>query len=282
MLGAREALVEFVRVGDALLAFWLQGGRVEHARVQPADPLAPWASRLDALAHLYVVDGALSGGEAIERLGAGGATPLGARVPISHLPYAGLLLQPVATSTGSPLVVADPGLDLPYARREGSEVAARLEGARLLVGPGATRARVLDLARDARVFHFAGHGVLDPGQPWDAHLRLADDERLTLADVLVARPALGVVVLSGCETGRAAALSRIESVGLPAAFLVAGSRAVLATEREVPDDQARRFVSRFYAAGGADRPGPAFRQAVAETHAAGDPVWSAFHLFGRP
>jgi tetratricopeptide (TPR) repeat protein len=282
VLGAGEALVEIVRMDDRLLGFWWQGERVEHAELDPSDPLAPWRSRLDGLAHLYIVDGTFGDVAVTGASAAVASAPIAARVATSHLPYAGLLRRAVTSAAGEPLVVADPGFDLPHARREGRDVAARLTGARLLTGAEATRGRVLELARDARLFHFAGHGVLDPDQPWDAHLRLAGDERLSLADVLVARPRLGVVVLSGCDTGRAAALSRVESVGLPAAFLVAGARAVVATEREVPDDQARRFIERFYAAGGAETPGTAFRQAVAETRAAGEPVWSAFRLFGRP
>ncbi len=281
-LGPDEALVEFGRIGERHVGFWVQGGRVEHAFVAPDAPLAPWASRTDGLAHLYVVDGLLPEAATLGAAPGVGGVPLAARLSVSHLPHAALLLRPGTAAPGAPLVVADPGFDLPHARLEGRDVTERLTGARLLSGADATRARVLEQATGARVFHFAGHGVLDPGQPWDAHLRLAGDERLTLADVLVARLPLGVVVLSGCETGRAAALSRVESLGLPAAFLVAGARAVVATDREVPDDQARRFVARFYAAGGTERPGPAFRQAVAETHAAGEPVWSAFHLFGRP
>ncbi len=126
--------------------------------------------------------------------------------------------------------------------------------------------------------HFAGHGALVAESPWQAHLRLADG-RLTLADVLASPLRVSRVVLSGCETGRAGALSSAEHIGLPEALLAAGARSVVAAVEKVDDTATAAFMEAFYAAGGAERPGPAL---VAARAAVGGAVGAAFQLWGRP
>ena len=181
------------------------------------------------------------------------------------------------------VVVADPAGDLPHARKEGAAVDKALAGfgVRRLTGSEATRVAVLGALDGAPVFHFAGHGVLRPAQPWDAHLRLAGGEALSLADVLSARPALGVVVLSGCDTAAVSVSGRDDLVGLPEALLASGARSVVATVREVPDEAARRFVARFYAADGARRPAHALRAAAKAAGGTAGSVHASFRLFGR-
>ncbi len=194
-----------------------------------------------------------------------------------HLPDASFLLRDAPAATAPSVVVGDPTRDLPEARAEARAVAAT--GDLLLLGDAATREAMLGRLRGARRLHFAGHGVLHPEDPWEAHLRLARGERLTLEDVLVARPQVGVVVLSGCRTGAATPLEGGERVGLPEAFLAAGAQAVLVTRRDVGDAEARRFVERFYAADGP--PAQAFAAAVQQSIAANDDAWQAFRLWGR-
>ena len=199
---------------------------------------------------------------------------------VSYLPFASLLLR-AAVVSGPPLFVVDPTEDLPRARAEGRSLAKQTKGARVLVGQQATRAALLD-APSSALLHFAGHGVLTPDDPWTAHLRLHGDARLTLTDVLTLGSRFGVVVLNGCETGRAQSVGGRHTVGLPAAFLAAGARAVVATRRVVPDGAAAGFIARFYRHGGAQRPGPALAAAVAESKAKGEKIWDAFYLAGRP
>ncbi|MEZ4469874.1 MAG: CHAT domain-containing protein [bacterium] len=213
----------------------------------------------------------------------GGAPPPPAVPPgaWSRLPWAGALVA-ARPADGPPVVVADAALDLRGARAEGQAVATHEPGARLLAGEAATRAAVEAALPGARLFHFAGHGALTDASPWEAHLVLAQGQRLTLADVLVLRPALGVVVLSGCETGRTGALSATEQVGLPDAFLAAGARSVLAAGEVIDDARTAAFMAAFYRHGGATRPGPALTAALAERRAAGDDLAGVFTLSGRP
>lgn len=225
--------------------------------------------QLDGVAHLFIIGG----------LGAldGLTEQLVATTSVSRLPHTGFLRHRRPAPTGAAVVVADPSLNLPQARTE----AAHLQATHL-VGEAATRAAVLAALPNARLLHFAGHGVLAPEAPWDAHLVLANNQRLTLADLLVARPQVGTVVLSGCDTGRQLALGHHDAVGLPTGFLSAGAHAVLATTRAIGDGEPQAFLRRFYAAGGATTPGPAFRRAAQQSEAAGDQSWRAFRLFGLP
>jgi CHAT domain-containing protein len=140
---------------------------------------------------------------------------------------------------------------------------------RLWVGDEATRDRVLDALDGARLFHFSGHGRLPGGAPWDHHLELAREQRLGLEDLLVAQPVVGVVVLSGCETGARGTLSRFSSVGLADGFLALGARTVVATDTRIKDEDALRIVTAFYEAGGLDRPAEALRTVVRAERKAG-------------
>jgi CHAT domain-containing protein len=206
---------------------------------------------------------------------------------IAYLPHVGALPESeTPRPTGPALVVADPTGDLPQAHRQGRRLAATLQAGTALFGLQATPAALqAGLRAGPRVFHFAGHGVVDPAAPWNAHLRLADGQRLTLADLVMGGPAgaaPGLVVLDGCDTGLSLRLGRYDAVGLPEAFLLAGARTVLATLRPIADGASMTFLERFYALGGAERPGEAFRQAALASAAAGDDVWRDFYLVGRP
>ena len=278
-LAPSEALVSFVEVSGTWRYLLLGGGAVRHG---PAERVAEASWGLDRrLRHLYVVPGGWP-----DALGLPGARHAGelllARFTVSFLPFAGLLLlEPGAPSDTSPLVVADPRLDLPEARREGREVAGRAAGARTLTGAEATRERVLAGLQGASLFHFAGHGATRPESPWASRLLLAAGDELTLDDLLVLRPRASLVVLSGCETGRPPEAEGLDAVGLPEAFLLAGARAVLATDRVVEDAAARRFIEAYYAAGGAERAAEAFRRAALAREAEGDGAWRAFRIVGR-
>lgn len=282
-LAPDERLLDFQRVAGRVHVFVVTR---EGVTAQALETDAP-ERVLDALGpavtgarHLYVVPGDVPAARAIPVSGILDRDPVWRTTSVTLLPHAGLLPTPGAPPTGRPVVVADPSANLPAARAEGEALAARYPDARVFVGAAARRADVLAALDGARLFHFSGHGFTRPDEPWDAHLVLAEEQNLTLADVLVSRVRPGVVVLSGCETGAAAALGEHESVGLPDAFLSAGARAVLATERTVGDAEARAFVERFHAAGGATQPGEAWRRAVEGGLAAGETGAEAFRLFG--
>ncbi len=274
-LAPGEVLVAF---DGARRGFWLSTGRLEVHPVDPADPLGPWRDRLTGAAGLIIVDGGLAAARDLPPAPDG--RPWTARLPVTWLPAARLLATPPRAGARPPVVIADPTGDLPHARVEGRAVAA--SGARLLLGGAATASAALAAMDDARWLHFAGHGAPGAHGPWGAHLKLADGVRLTAAEVLLARAAPRVAVLSGCETARRGALSREEAWALPEVLVALGARAVLAADTVLDDAAARRFVQRFYAAGGAEAPGSAFRRAVADSLAAGDPGWRGWRLTGRP
>jgi CHAT domain-containing protein/tetratricopeptide (TPR) repeat protein len=149
------------------------------------------------------------------------------------------------------LAVADPTSDLPFARHEADDVRAAFPADRcqVLLGPDATRARLLEAADGYSHLHLACHGTYAWDDPMDSHLLLANRDPLTLAEIIsqLDLEQSRLVALSACETGltdvRAAP---DEYVGLPAAFLQAGAPAVLASLWPVSDLSASLLIGRFY------------------------------------
>jgi hypothetical protein len=161
---------------------------------------------------------------------------------------------PAATSRA--LIVADPLGDLPEAAREGDAVASALRRNTapkpprwtldLLQGAGATAANVKRSLARADLFHYAGHGIFAGARGWDSDLLLAGGSRLTVGDLLALPGAPRWVVLAGCDTGKSSAEAPIEGLGIAAAFLLAGSHAVIATTGAIDDGAARRLVADLY------------------------------------
>ncbi|MFN3201941.1 MAG: CHAT domain-containing protein [Bradymonadia bacterium] len=282
-LKADEALLAMTPLGDQWLVFWMHGGQIEHQQIpKDADPVGPWRQRLaqDDIAHLYIIPGGHPKAFALPVKPVGSAPPLLQHVSVSFMPYAGLLQNTPTASDGSPLVLADTRSDLPYAAQSGVAVAQRLKG-KLLKGPEAHREAVLPALGTASLIHFEGHGVLNPEDPWAAHLALAEGQQLAMPDLLTTRLEAQLVVLSGCETGTDAVLLRDDVVGLPEAFLAAGAQTVLATDRKVPDEATGRFMARFYDAGGSTRPAEALRQAFLASGSEAESVRAAWRVVGR-
>lgn len=245
----------FLVTADALIH------RIDEAPVPALDVLP------EALAHLALVG-----------VPPAAAPPLWDRVSTAMWTHAGAL-RAAQSGEGPRVVLGDPDQTLPGARREAAAIAERL-GARVLNGAAVDREAALTTLRKAAVVHFAGHGVLVPEAPWDAHLRLARGERLSLEDVLMARLTPRLVVLSSCEAGATAPLASTIGLSLADGFVAAGAGSVLAAEHPLPDAAALGLMERFYAAGGLERPAEALRRAALAARAAGDPQWSAFHLRG--
>lgn len=174
-----------------------------------------------------------------------------------------------------PVVLADPRGDLPQAAAEGREVAALLGSAPHL-GSAAT-ARALTAGAGAAVLHVAGHAGWGPGGPW---LELAD-RHVTPAMILKARIRPRLVVLASCASAFPAGRGLWGSPG--AAFLAAGSDAVLASLGSVEDSAARELVLRFYREGGATDPAGGLARAQRAFLAAGRPpsMWAPFVLLGH-
>ena len=175
---------------------------------------------------------------------------------------------------GPPVVLADPRGDLPEAAAEGREV-ARFLGTEPLLGSAAGR-RALQGAAGASVLHLAGHAGWGPGGPW---LELADGQ-VPPAAILSARVRPRLVVLASCASAFPSGRGLWGSPG--AAFLAAGSGAVLATLGSVEDRNAHDLVRHFYRQGGARDPAGGLARAQRALLAAGRPpsTWASFVLLG--
>jgi len=172
------------------------------------------------------------------------------------------------------LALADPQGDLPAAASEAVAVAGLVSG-KARTGAKATSGE-LAVAAHARVLHLATHTGLGPRGPW---LQLAD-RRVSAADVVTGRIGPRLAVLASCVSGVRPGRQMWGSMG--AAFLAAGSRAVLASLGSVDDVRAREFVLTFYRQGGAANPVTALARAqrVAIRRGLSPTDWAPFVIFG--
>lgn len=216
------------------------------------------------------------------------ALPFGGDALVAGRPvaYALDLAAPAPTVAPAPertaLIVADPEGNLPRAREEAKLVHEALRAdwqVQVQSGPAATGAAVRAALERAELFHYAGHGRFAGLGGWESAMPLHEG-RLLVGDVLALRRVPAWVVLSGCETVRAAQESPVEGLGLAQAFLAAGSHGAVAAWREVDDAHAMELMRSLYRQGG---PGSAtalpeaLRRAQLELRARRpDADWAAF------
>jgi CHAT domain-containing protein len=261
------------------VAAWLESEGKVH-RFDPelaSDAFTAARERAPALRHLYVV--AESDGELARSFSDPNVLQ---HVSVSSLPFAGILRQSQTSTSRSVLAVLDPEGDLSFARRE-LNVWPDSWPRTVLIGERAQRNTVLNGLRKGDVFHFAGHGMLMPGNPWASHIRVANGERITLEDVLATGRGPEIVILNGCETGSRTGAAEFFSFGLAEAFLMVGSRAVVATTRKVRDEDAAAFVRRFFGAfgeGPENSSAEAFRRAALAMTRKNPDLVGAFVLVG--
>lgn len=185
-----------------------------------------------------------------------GLLPFCAKWAVSYAPSAGVLSaideRDAARGEGADrfLGIANPEDNLAFAQLEVAAVARgwRNDSRVVLEGASATREAVLTAMSTSSYVHFACHGVFDWQSPSSSALLLANDERLTLSDVLgVADLSRArITVLSACETGIIdAELAPSEFVGLPNAFLEAGSSCVVGSLWAVDDASTAIMMKRF-------------------------------------
>src|SRR4030095_14251785 len=103
---------------------------------------------------------------------------------------------------------------------------------------------------------------------------------VTPGEIVAGRIGPRLTVLASCSSGVQTGRQMWGSLG--AAFLAAGSRAVLASLWSVDDRHTREFVRRFYEEGGAVDPAIALAQAqrVAIRQGVSPKDWAPFVLFG--
>lgn len=226
---------------------------------------AEWA---EAPVHVFTI-GPLSGAPlpAVVR-------PNGAKAPLvrvlSVLPRSPS--KPFDTRT---IVLGDPRGDLPGARREASLVAERL-GVSAVFGGGANLG-ALAAAHGAALLHVAAHSRLGDSGP---ALLLAGGA-LDATAVASQPGAPRVVVLASC--GSAVARDDGGWGSLAAAFLAAGSEAVIASAWSVDDAATLQFIDELYRHPVAADPVAALVRAQAATRATLPArAWAAFTVIAAP
>ncbi len=175
---------------------------------------------------------------------------------------------------GAPLVLADPRGNLPAAATEGLEMGKLLHSAVRTAGQATSGE--FKKAASARVLHLAAHTGVDARGPW---LQLADRD-VSASEIVAGRIGPRLVVLASCSSGVRPGRQMWGSLG--AAFLAAGSRAVVASLWSVEDERARQLVRRFYREGGASDPSGALArtQRVAISQGQSPTFWAPFAFFG--
>lgn len=156
----------------------------------------------------------------------------------------------------------------------------------VLAGGDATASRVLGASAGAAIVHLACHGRFSEHVPNASGLKLAD-RWISVREVTELAMGADLVVLAGCETGRAAIQPGDEAIGLPRAFIAAGAAAVLVSLWPVRDDAALRFMSELHGRLAAERAGGAslgdvVREAMTRCRAISPhpASWGAFGLVG--
>jgi tetratricopeptide (TPR) repeat protein len=186
-------------------------------------------------------------------------------VDFHALPFEGSVLQtkaPVVYGLDLPvspgkalsrraLLIANPTGDLPNSVTEVQNAQNTLRGrgwsTMTLEGAKASKDALQERLAGVDLLHYAGHGDFSGREGWESNLRLAQETRLTLPDLLALNRAVPAwVILSSCETGKASTETPVESLGLAQAFLLAGSRSVIASTRPADDRTVAAFFSELY------------------------------------
>lgn len=175
---------------------------------------------------------------------------------------------------------------LPHSETEAKAIAQLLQ-TQALTGKSATKAAVLQRLPNARIVHFATHGLLDNIHGLGSAIALAPDRTdsglLTAEEILNLHFNADLVVLSACNTG----MGRITGdgvIGLSRALISAGTPSVIVSLWAVPDAPTADLMVKFYQ--NLDRTGnkaQALRNAMLETmqQHPNPRDWAAFTLIGE-
>ncbi|MBB5953609.1 tetratricopeptide (TPR) repeat protein [Saccharothrix tamanrassetensis] len=270
VLGDR-ALVEYLQVGDSLLALSLVDGRLRLHTLGPASEVADLLDRVPFALRRLTRPGNAKPAETLLRGTASrldrlllAPTDVGDRplvvVPtgvLHSLPWSILPScagRPVAVSPsaalwheaatrpplgGDVLVAGGPGL--PGAREEATAVAS-IHGTTALLDEAATVDAVLTALATAGTAHLAAHGVLAADNPLFSALRLHDG-RLIVHDVQRLKRVPDTVLLAACDVGRSVVCSGDELLGLSATFIERGAARVIASVVPIPDTETRPLMT---------------------------------------
>ena len=121
------------------------------------------------------------------------------------------------------------------------------ENRNILQAEDATRTAVLEQLPHKNIAHFACHGFADLATPLNSGLLMANDEKLSLRDLLDLKlQNLRLAILSACETGIPGTKLPDEVISLPTGLLQAGAAGVVSSLWSVADLSTMLLISRFY------------------------------------
>ncbi|KAH8995806.1 CHAT domain-containing protein [Lactarius hatsudake] len=148
------------------------------------------------------------------------------------------------------LLVAQPNPSLPTVKGEIQVVQALNTKVTSLISDAATPAAVIDGFRRHQFVHFACHGTLAAGEPFEAGFELYGDERLTLLEIVRSHlPTAEFAFLSACHTAEVTEGSIVDEVlHLAAAVQYCGFKSVVGTMWAMVDEDGRDLAEHFYKA----------------------------------
>ena len=148
------------------------------------------------------------------------------------------------------LLVAQPDHDLPGVRGEIKVIRKLGEQFSVtdLVSGDATPTSVIEALRGSPLAHFACHGLLETGKPFEASFKLHGESRLTLLKIVQSRlPDAEFAFLSCCHAAEITAESvSDEALHLTAAMQYCGFRSVVGTMWAMADTDGRDLAKYFY------------------------------------
>ena len=164
------------------------------------------------------------------------------------------------------LLVAQPDPSLPTVGGEIQAVQALDTEVTSLISEAATPNTVIDSFHHHGFVHFACHGTLEPGKPFEAGFELHRDARLTLLEIVRANlPAAEFAFLSACHTAEMTEGSNVdEGLHLAAAVQYCGFRSVVGTMWAMADEDGRDLAKNFYKALFANSRGTPYHERSAE------------------
>lgn len=157
-----------------------------------------------------------------------------------------------AVPTGGLLMVMDPSPietapPLPNLQLGKSAIESCFESSLLLAGDEATCERVTRELAGAHVVHFACHGESNWEDPLASGLLMANDEMLTVRDLIEIRlEKARLATLAACETGIIGTHLPDEVIALPSAFMRTGFAGVVASLWAVTDVSTALLMKDFY------------------------------------
>jgi CHAT domain-containing protein len=148
----------------------------------------------------------------------------------------------------SVLLVAQPDPSLPTVGGEIQAIQIRKTEVKSLLSEDATPTTVMDDFHHHPFVHFACHGRLEAGKPFEAGFELHEGARLTLLEIVRAHlPTAEFAFLSACHTAEVTEGSVVEEgLHLAAAVQYCGFRSVVGTMWAMADMDGKDLAKQFY------------------------------------